>query len=177
MNTTTEGAERMRQLVNDLLMFSRVDAQGKEFADVDMNKVAHDVVQELRFSIEEANVEVIIDSLPPVFGDDTLLKQLMTNLISNAIKFHNDEPPRVEISSSARYNKFVFSVKDNGIGIDPKYQENLFKMSQRLHNRDEYPGTGIGLAISKKIVGRHGGRIWFESDFGKGTTFYFTMPR
>jgi PAS domain S-box-containing protein len=177
MSTVTEGAERMRQLVNDLLQYSRVDTQTKEFSEVDMNSVANEVVQELRLSIDEANAEVVMNEMPTVIGDEAQLKQLLTNLVSNAIKFHNDERSRVVITSEERWNEFVLAVRDNGIGIDPQYQDKLFKMFQRLHTRDEYPGTGIGLAIAKKIVERHGGRIWFESELGKGTTFYFTIPR
>jgi two-component system, chemotaxis family, sensor kinase Cph1 len=139
--------------------------------------VAEAVRSELHLAIAEAGAEVVIDQLPNVRGDEQQLKQLLTNLVANAIKFHEEERPRVEVSSSARYNEFVFAIRDNGIGIDPQYQDKLFKMFQRLHTKDEYPGTGIGLAISKKIVERHGGRIWFESELGNGATFYFTIPR
>jgi two-component system, chemotaxis family, sensor kinase Cph1 len=105
------------------------------------------------------------------------MTQLLTNLVSNAIKFHDGERPKIEVSASSRNNEFVFAIKDNGIGIDPQYHDNLFKMFQRLHSADEYPGTGIGLAISKKIVERHGGRIWIKSEIGRGATFYFTISK
>jgi PAS domain S-box-containing protein len=177
MSTAIEGAERMRQLVDDLLAFSRVDTKGKKFSLVDMNEVANEVIQELRMSIDEAKAEVVVGTLPTVLGDETQMTQLITNLVSNAIKFHGDAPPKIEIYSNERWNEHVFAVRDNGIGIDPSYNERVFQMFQRLHTRDEYPGTGIGLAISKKIVERHGGRIWVESELGKGATFFFTIPR
>jgi len=176
MSTATEGAERMRQLVNDLLQYSRIETKSTEFSSVDMNSVAKAVTNDLHIAIDEANAEVIVGELPTVLADETHMKQLLTNLISNAIKFHNDERPRVEVTARSRRNEFVFAVRDNGIGIDPSYKERVFQMFQRLHTRDKYPGTGIGLAISKKIVERHGGRIWFESELGKGATFYFTIP-
>jgi two-component system, chemotaxis family, sensor kinase Cph1 len=125
----------------------------------------------------EINAEVHVEPLPTVMADKAQMIQLLTNLLSNAIKFHSTDPPRIWISSTEGYSGWTFSVKDNGIGIDPKYQSNLFKMFSRLHSRDEYPGTGIGLAISKKIVERHGGQIWYESDGAIGSTFYFTLPR
>jgi PAS domain S-box-containing protein len=177
MSTATEGAERMRQLVNDLLQYSRIDSRGGEFVPVDMNKVAEAVTNDLHVAIDEAKAEVIVEPLPTVLADETQMKQLLTNLVSNAIKFHDNEPPEIEVRARMRANEFVFAVKDNGIGIDPQYHDNLFKMFQRLHTKDEYPGTGIGLAISKKIVERHGGRIWVESEAGKGSTFYFAIPR
>jgi signal transduction histidine kinase len=170
------GAERMRQLVNDLLQYSRIDTQGKELAPVDLNKVVEVVMNDLHVAINEANAEVVVGPLPTVMADESQMKQVLTNLISNAVKFRSSEPPIVEVRALNHGDVFVFAVKDNGIGIDPKYYDNLFKMFQRLHTKDEYPGTGIGLAISKKIVERHGGRIWVESELGKGATFYFSIP-
>jgi PAS domain S-box-containing protein len=176
MGTAVEGAERMRQLVNDLLQYSRIDSASKVYASVDMNKVARMVRDELRIAIDEAKGEVRIELLPTVTADEGQMMQLLANLVSNAIKFHNSEPPLVELSAREQSNEYIFAVKDNGIGIDPQYADRLFKMFQRLHTKDEYPGTGMGLAISKKIVEQHGGRIWFDSEKGRGATFFFSLP-
>jgi light-regulated signal transduction histidine kinase (bacteriophytochrome) len=177
MEYVNEGAERMRELVNDLLQYSRIDSQSEPFTLVDMNLVANKVVSSLKIAIEECKAEVVIESLPVVMADETQMSQLLQNLISNAIKFRGPEAPRVEVASWEGAREWTISVKDNGIGIAPKYQDKLFQMFQRLHNRDEYPGTGIGLAIAKKIVERHGGRIWLDSDGKTGSTFFFTMPK
>lgn len=177
MMYVNSGAERMRQLVNDLLQFSSIDTKAKDFYPVDMNEVLSIVRENMHFSILEMNAEVHSEPLPTVMADKAQMIQLVTNLLSNAIKFHGTDPPRVWISSTEGYSGWTFTVRDNGIGIDPKYQKNLFKMFTRLHSQDEYPGTGIGLAISKKIVERHGGQIWYESDGAIGSTFYFTLPR
>ncbi len=176
--TAVMGAERMRQLVNDLLQYSRIDSQPMDREETDMNEVTAQVTEELNLSILEAGAKLEVKPLPIIRADKAQMKQLLTNLISNAIKFHRyDERPKVEMSASEHDGEFVFKVRDNGIGIDPKYGDKLFKMFSRLHTRDEYPGTGIGLAISKKIVERHGGKIWFESGPGRGTTFFFALPK
>ena len=172
-----DGAERMRQLVNDLLEYSRVETKGRRFAEVDMNVVAAEVKDELRVAIDEVGAEVRIDPLPMVFADGSQMKQLLSNLLSNAIKFCDGRRPVVEVSARGSDGTWVFAVKDNGIGIDPRFKDKLFLMFQRLHTRNEYPGTGIGLAIAKKIVERHGGQIWVESDGKSGSTFFFTLPR
>ncbi|MDW5562347.1 MAG: PAS domain S-box protein [Methanomassiliicoccus sp.] len=172
-----DGADRMRQLVNDLLEYSRVETRERKFRPVDMNRVAAGVKSELRIAIAEASAEVRIDPLPTVLADEVQMRQLMTNLLNNAIKFRGDRKTEVEVTAVGREGEWLFSVRDNGIGVDPKYAEKLFRMFQRLHTRDEYPGTGIGLAIAKKIVERHGGRIWVESDGKSGSTFVFTLPR
>jgi light-regulated signal transduction histidine kinase (bacteriophytochrome) len=177
VSTAVNGSERMRELVNDILEYSRIESQPREFVKVDMNEVVRTVIDVLHLAKHEARAEVQIDSLPSICADQKQMTQLLTNLVSNAIKFRGVEPPRIRISAEPMAREFVFSVADNGIGIDPKYQENLFKMFSRLHSIDEYPGTGVGLAISKKIVERHGGRIWIQSALGSGTTFFFTIPR
>jgi two-component system, chemotaxis family, sensor kinase Cph1 len=116
------------------------------------------------------------DALPIVRADETQIGQLLQNLIGNALKFHNQEPPRVHVSSKRNGKEWIFSIRDNGIGIDSQYAQRIFVIFQRLHRREEYPGTGIGLAVCKKIIERHGGRIWVESNQEKGATFYFTLP-
>jgi len=131
----------------------------------------------LQNTIEESGGQVEREPLPTVMGDRTQLGQVLQNLIANAIKFHPvDRPPRVHISARRQDREWVLAVRDNGIGIDPRQTDRLFKHFQRLHTQEEYPGQGIGLALCKKIVERHGGRIWFESAPGQGSTFYFTLP-
>jgi len=171
-----EGANRMQRLINDLLAYSRVTTQGKVFERVDCNHILEDVLSNLQIAIEENRAVVTHDALPVVTADGGQLSQLFQNLIGNAIKFHGEEPPRVHVSVELRNNEWQFSVLDNGIGVDPQYAERIFVIFQRLHNREEYPGTGIGLAVCKKIVERHGGRIWVQSPIGRGSIFYFTLP-
>jgi len=172
-----EGGRRMHELIDDLLTFSRVETRGKAFALVNMNDLVADTIQVLKLQIDEGKAQVIVKNLPTIMADPSQLSQLMQNLINNAIKFRKDDAPIVEISARQNAGEFIFLVKDNGIGIDPKYQDKLFQMFQRLHSRQEYEGTGIGLAISKKIVERHGGRIWYESDGKNGSTFLFTISK
>jgi signal transduction histidine kinase len=171
-----DGAERMDAMIDDLLDFSRVETQGKEFAAVDMDEVLSIALRDHRESIAESGATVTHDALPMVLADRSQMILLMDNLISNAIKFRDVAAPQVHISAHGDGWEWVFSVHDNGIGIDQEYQDRLFQMFQRLHTRDEYPGTGMGLAIAKRIVERHGGRIWFESVPGEGTTFLFSIP-
>jgi PAS domain S-box-containing protein len=171
-----DGAARMGKLINDLLTYSRVGTQGKELSPTDSEAVLTQSVNDLKVTIEENRALVTHDPLPTVMADRPQLGQLFQNLIGNAIKFRGTEPPRVHISASRNGNGWIFSVRDNGIGIDPEYSERIFIIFQRLHSRQEYAGTGIGLAVCKKIVERHGGRIWVESEVGKGATFYFTLP-
>jgi PAS domain S-box-containing protein len=171
-----DGAVRMWNLVNDLLAYSRVGTRGKELEPIDSEGALAQSVNDLKVSIEENDALVTHDPLPMVMADCFQLEQLFRNLIGNAIKFRGNEPPRVHISASRIGNGWTFSVRDNGIGIAPEYFDRIFTIFQRLHSREEYAGTGIGLAVCKKIVERHGGRIWVKSEVGKGATFYFILP-
>jgi len=171
-----DGATRMQRLIQDLLAYSRVGTKGREFVPADCEVLLDRVLGDLKVAIEESGAMVTHDPLPIVRADETQIAQLMQNLIGNAIKFRNQEPPLVHVSSKRNGKAWIFSIRDNGIGIDPQYAERIFVIFQRLHKREEYPGTGIGLAVCKKIVERHGGRIWVESNSEKGATFYFTLP-
>jgi PAS domain S-box-containing protein len=172
----TDGAKRMQRLVSDLLAYSRVGSHGNVKKPVSVDAVMKRVLVSLGPLIRESGAIVEIpESLPPVMGDDIQLAQLLQNLIGNALKFRGSEPPRVVIDAVVCDNRWRFSVRDNGIGIDQRYADRIFQMFQRLHERGVYEGSGIGLAIAKRIVERHGGRIWFESAVGVGTTFFFTL--
>ncbi len=171
-----DGANRMQTLIKDLLAYSRVTAQGKVFERVDCNGLLEEVLSNLRVADEQNRAVVTHDPLPTVMADRGQLGQLFQNLIGNAIKFRGEEPPQIHVSAEQRTGEWLFSVRDNGIGVGPQYAERIFIIFQRLHNREEYPGTGIGLAICKKIVERHGGRIWVVSHTGQGATFHFTLP-
>lgn len=171
-----DGAARMQRLINDLLIYSRVGSKGKPFELTNCETVFEEAVNNLQVAIEEKGAVITHEPLPVIKADKTQMIQLFQNLIGNSIKFKGDEPPKLHINAIQKNNEWLFSVKDNGIGIDTKYSERIFVIFQRLHTREEYPGTGIGLAICKKIVERHGGRIWIESTTGKGSTFYFTIP-
>lgn len=171
-----DGAKRMQHLINDLLAYSRVTSQGHVFEPVDCNGVLEEVLNNVRVAVEESRAVVTHDPLPTVMADERQLVQLFQNLIANAIKFHGKEPPIVHLSAEQQSGEWLFSVRDHGIGMDAQYAERIFVIFQRLHDREEYPGTGIGLAICKKIVERHGGKIWVVSETGQGATFYFTLP-
>src|SRR5919199_2498732 len=171
-----DGAKRMQQLIQDLLAYSRVGTRGKEFAPTNCNVVLQQALQNLQVAIADNQATITADPLPTVNADHNQLIQLLQNLIGNAIKFYRNEPPQVHITAEQQDNHWLFQVRDNGIGIKPQYLERIFEVFKRLHTRREYPGTGIGLAICKKIVTRHGGSIWAESEPGVGTTFYFTIP-
>ena len=171
-----DGATRMQRLINDLLAYSRVESRGRDFQETPCNAVVDQVIADLQASIAETGGSVTRDDLPVVSADPVQLGQLFQNLIGNGVKFHGDAPPHVHVSAAKSGTEWVFSVHDEGIGIEPQYAERIFVIFQRLHGRDEYPGTGIGLAICKKIVERHGGRIWVESELGNGSTFFFTIP-
>jgi light-regulated signal transduction histidine kinase (bacteriophytochrome) len=171
-----DGATRMQQLINALLDYSRVGTRGKSSEPTDCENVLYQAVTNLRAAIEENDAMVSHDQLPTVMADSSQMVQLFQNLIGNAIKFHSGKKPEVHVGAERDGTEWIFSVRDNGIGIDPQYFDRIFVIFQRLHGRGEYPGTGIGLAICKKIIERHKGRIWVESQPGKGATFYFTIP-
>ena len=170
-----DGANRMQRLILDLLAYSRVNTAGRQFEPTAMETVLKAALNNLTDAVKESQAIITHDPLPAVMGDDKQLAQLFQNLLSNAVKFGGAQPPRIHISAKQTDGEWLFSVRDHGIGLDPQYADRIFVIFQRLHTRAEYPGTGIGLAICKKIVERHGGRIWVESELGKGATFYFTM--
>ena len=172
-----DGAMRMWTLINDLLAYSRVGTRSQTFEPINCETILQEALDNLRVTIEESGAVVTHDSLPTVMADSLQLGQLFQNLIGNAIKFRGDERPRIHISARRNDNGWTFSVRDNGIGIAPEFRKRIFIIFQRLHGPQQYPGTGIGLAVCKKIVERHGGRIWVESEPGKGSTFYFTLPK
>ena len=172
-----EGASYMQSLIDDLLSYSRVTSRARPFQPTDCAAVLQKALANLRVAIAESKAEINAGPLPTLMADGNQLVQLLLNLIGNAIKFHGDKPPQISVSARLEGETWVFAVKDNGIGIDPRYFERIFVIFQRLHSRrSAYPGTGIGLAICKKVVERHGGRIWLESTPGEGTTFFFTLP-
>ena len=171
-----DDVKRMQMLIKDLLEYSRVSAKGKVFSPANCSVVIEKALSNLRSAIEESGAKVTYDLLPTVMGDDAQLIRLFQNLIGNAIKFRSLEPLKIHVSAKSEGDEWIFSVRDTGIGIDPKQAERIFVIFQRLHTRQEYPGSGIGLAICKRIVERHGGRIWVDSKPGTGATFYFTIP-
>jgi PAS domain S-box-containing protein len=173
---TVDAAKRMRDLINDLLDYSRVGTQGKTFERTDCNAAIDRAVKNLELTIKDSGAVVTHGPLPTVLAGDQQFIQLFQNLINNAIKFRGQEKPRVTVSAEKNASDWLFMVKDNGIGIAPEFLERIFIIFQRLHGRDKYPGTGIGLAICRRIVEHHGGRIWAESEPGKGAQFYFTIP-
>ena len=162
-------------MIDDLLAYSRVSTRAKPFQPTNCEIVFNQALANVKMAIEESDALVTHDPLPTVMADASQMVQLFQNLLSNAIKFRK-EKPRITVSAVQRGNEWLFSVEDSGIGIAPEFMEHIFKMFQREHTSAEYPGTGVGLAICKKIVERHGGRIWVESQVGKGSTFYFTIP-
>jgi signal transduction histidine kinase len=171
------GAKRMQALISDLLQYSQVGTRGKPFEPTDTQTIVRQVLTMLQVAIAESGAVVASDGLPLVWADGSQLAQLFQNLIANAIKFRKkDEPPRIHIEAKRQDQEWVFSVCDNGIGLDMQFAERIFLIFQRLHNQAECPGTGIGLAVCKKVVERHGGRIWVESQPGRGATFSFTLP-
>jgi len=171
-----DGAKRMDALLVGILNYSRVQTHGKAPIPVSVQTALGTALASLQKSISETQAVITSDELPTVNADDSQLTQLFQNLIANTIKFHSDKKPKIHIACQRQEKFWQFSVRDNGIGIDPKFNDRIFVIFQRLHTRDKYPGYGIGLSICKRIVERHGGRIWVESQLGQGSTFYFTIP-
>jgi hypothetical protein len=176
INYAVDGATRMQTLISDLLNYSRVGTQGKPLVPTDSDALFKRVLETLQFTIEESGTTIVSDTLPIVMADPQQLGQLFQNLLTNAIKFRSAEPPQIRISTQRNGNEWKIYVSDNGIGISQEHADRIFIIFQRLHTKTEYPGTGIGLAICKKIVEWHGGRIWIEPSPGGGTTFCFTIP-
>jgi PAS domain S-box-containing protein len=175
MDFTVSAANRLQGMIGGLLEYSRVETRGQPFETVDCESVLMQTMDNLRRAIDESKAEITHDHLPTIMGEQGQLMRLFQNLLSNSIRYRSQEPPRIHVSAEKRKGEWVFSVKDNGIGIDPEYKEQIFVIFQRLHGRD-VPGIGLGLSVAKRIVDRHGGRIWMESEPGKGSTFYFTIP-
>lgn len=171
-----DGVNRMQRLIQDLLAYSRVGTKGHEFKPLQAGPVLDKVLVNLQPLLAESGGSVTQGPLPQVLADETQLGQLLQNLVGNAVKFRGTAPVRVRVEAERQADVWRFTVADNGIGIEPQYFERIFIIFQRLHNKEDYPGTGIGLAICKKIVERHGGRIGLESQPGQGTTFWFTLP-
>ena len=169
------GTQRMQQLINDLLAYSRVESRAQAFAPTGLAAAFDDAVLLLRAEIEDCGGEVTHGELPTVVGDPAQMTQLFQNLIGNAIKYHGADPPSVHVSAERIGSGWKVGVRDNGIGIDSKHFEKIFEIFRRLHTQEEYPGTGIGLAVCRRIVSRHGGRLWVESEVGRGSTFFFTL--
>jgi signal transduction histidine kinase len=170
-----DGSKRMQTLINDLLSFSRVGTQGKTLAAVDCDAILSAVLRNLKRAIDDCGAVITHDSLPLVLADEIQLGQMLQNLVGNAIKFHGEKPPRIHVGAERSTGGWKISVRDNGIGIAPEHYERIFVIFQRLHTKQQYAGTGIGLAICKKIAERHGGRLWVETTPGGGSTFCFTI--
>ncbi len=170
------GVEQMRELLEDLLVYARSGTAELEFEPVDLGALMAAVQAGLSVAIEDAGALVTVEELPTVLGDHTQLSQLLQNLLGNAIKYRGDEAPRVRVTAERDGELWRLSVQDNGIGIDPQDSADIFDTFKRLHSAGEYPGTGVGLAICRRIVQRHGGRIWADSAPGRGTTFHCTLP-
>jgi PAS domain S-box-containing protein len=177
MGYIVDGAARMKQLIEDLLAYSRVGMRAKELRPVELSAVLRRALANLKVALEEAGASVTHDALPPVPADEVQLAQVFQNLIGNALKFRSGAAPRIHVAVSENESRFEIAVRDNGIGIEPQYFERIFMLFQRLHNKGEYPGTGIGLAIVRKVIERHGGQIRVESKPGEGSAFIFTLPK
>ncbi len=172
-----DGVSLMQTLIDDVLIYSKVDTQGSEFKRTNVDIALNQALTNLQKRIDESNAAIVIhDTMPTLMADGTQLMQLFQNLILNAIKFRSEATPEIQITAERLEDEWLFAVQDNGIGIDPQFSDRIFVIFQRLHTRDEYPGTGMGLAICKKIIECHRGKIWVESELGKGATFYFTIP-
>jgi light-regulated signal transduction histidine kinase (bacteriophytochrome) len=177
ISLAVDGANRMKRLINDLLQFSRVTSTAIALKPVDTNEIMQELNELFKAKIQACNGNLVFENMPIVNADKTQMTQLLQNLISNALKYKGDRNPMIKISAKENEKDWVFLIEDNGIGIDPKFFEKIFVIFQRLHNKDEYSGTGIGLAICKKIVERFNGKIWVESEPAKGSKFYFSIPK
>lgn len=171
-----DGAERMREMIDGLLELSRVNTQGDPFDTVDLDAVLDDVLTDLQFKIEETEAELTRDPLPTVEGDGRQLQLLLQNLLNNAIDYSGDTPPRIHVSAMQEESEWTVSVHDEGIGIDAEDIDHIFDVFERLHTVNEHSGSGIGLTLCKRVVERHNGEIWVESELGEGSVFYFTLP-
>lgn len=172
----TDGATRMQALISDLLTYSRVGRGNLTLEQTALSTVLEQTLGDLSITIEENSAVIIAGPLPTVQVNAQQMGQLFLNLIGNGIKFRSEATPKIEVKAELHECEWLIAVRDNGIGIKPQYSQRIFEIFQRLHSREKYPGTGIGLAICRKIVERHGGRIWMESKLGQSTTFYFTLP-
>jgi light-regulated signal transduction histidine kinase (bacteriophytochrome) len=173
MGFAVDGSKRMKSLIKDLLEFSR--AGNAKFREVDIGSLLNHALGNLKTTVDESGAKVTFDPMPALVGDPVLLTQVFQNLIGNAIKFQKDHAPRVHVSVYPQDGDWVFSIRDNGIGIEPRHVDRIFRIFERLHSIEEYSGSGIGLAITRKIVERHGGKIWVESQPGSGSTFFFSL--
>ena len=171
-----DGARRMDALIRDLLAYARVEIRGRQFEQIDCEQAFEAAMANLKVAIQESGAVIVHDPLPRVFGDGVQLTQIFQNLIGNAIKFRSEQTPQIDVSVKRNDSEWLFMVRDNGIGIEPKHFDRIFIIFQRLHTHEQYTGTGLGLAICKRIIERHGGRIWVESTPGVGSCFFFTMP-
>jgi light-regulated signal transduction histidine kinase (bacteriophytochrome) len=176
VNSVMDGVSRMEKMINGLLSFARVETGGRKFTWNSGDKVLNSALTGLRHSIEETGAVVTRDAIPDLMADEVQLSQVFQNLIANAIKFRGEDPPLIHISAELNNEEWVFAVSDNSIGIAPENLEKIFGIFKRVHSKTDYPGCGIGLALCKKIIERHGGRIWVESEPARGSVFYFTIP-
>jgi light-regulated signal transduction histidine kinase (bacteriophytochrome) len=172
-----DGVTMMKSLLNDLLAYSRINTKSTPFENINMTKVIGEVKNKINKIFDSSTYELKYDSMPPIFASESQIKELIYNLLINAIKFNDKEKAEIEMAYTPGADFHSFSIRDNGIGIEKEYANKIFEVFQRLHTHDEYPGTGIGLAICKKIIENHHGRIWIESEPGKGTTFNFTLKK
>ena len=171
-----EGAKRLDRMISDLLKYSLIGKEEEKFEYLNGEQILETVLINLRPLIKDNNAVITHDPMPSIYANMRMMNQLFQNVLGNAIKYHGNKQPKIHVSSNKLDDKFVFSIKDNGIGMETKYLEQIFTIFNRLNTQEEYNGTGIGLAISEKIVQKHNGNIWAESELGKGTTFYFTIP-
>jgi len=170
-----DGAERMRDMIDGLLKYSRVETRGDPLEPVELDAVFQNVLEDLQMRVDESDAEISAEPLPRVEGDAGQLRQVFQNLVKNAIEYSGDEPPRIRVSAERDGPEWIVSVRDEGIGIEPEYRERVFEVFERLHDSGDYSSTGVGLALCERIIERHGGRIWVESEPGKGSTFHFTV--